>query len=504
MRNVLILGSGRSGTSMVAGTLAGAGWFVGARPYAPRSSNPKGFFESPDVNGVNELLLSVVVPAAERMGPWQRWLAWLPEGVECASSPRVERRLAQLVAQKPWCFKDPRLCYTLPVWRPHIGNAGLVCVFRDPAVTARSIAKECAQEDYLASLRMTEERALSAWTAMYRRILDRHRHEGEWLFLNYEQLLDASGQRRFEDFVGAPISRAFPQAELRRTHSEEALPESVAHAYEELCELAGYTAERRARRAPLPARNADARTALRLALETLAAERPALRAILRGASTPEDIEQRVRASASATSSVVEDRVSVDGRLPSIALWERTLRELGSQDLGALEATGQSAAAEALVGAVRSALAELVDVWQREERIARHERAIAGVPWPIASRAARRVLAWPVWESEALEAFLRAQVAPLLGPDAPALCLRHDAEHDGDIDAALAALEQAYARAFPQSPEIEVVLLQEPMPRDELARVGLAVDAALEPLADRDNVRRAWLLGTGARFLDDAR
>jgi len=265
-------------------------------------------------------------------------------------------------------------------------------VFRDPAVTARSVAEECAQEDYLASLRMTEERALAAWTAMYRRILDRHRHVGEWLFLNYEQLLHASGQRRLEDFVGAPISRAFPQAELRRTHSDEALPEEVAHAYEELCELAGYTAERRARRAPLPVRHADARTALQRALETLAAERLALRTALRGATTPEDIEQRVRASAGGTSSVVEDRVSVDGCLPSIAPWERTLRELGSHDLGALEATGQSAAAEALVGAVRSTLAELVDIWQREERIARHERAIAGVPWSIAGRAARPRLA----------------------------------------------------------------------------------------------------------------
>jgi len=91
---------------------------------------------------------------------------------------------------------------------------------------------------------------------------------------------------------------------------------------------------------------------------------------------------------------------------------------------------------------------------------------------------------------------------LLGPDAPALCLRHDAEHDGDIEAALTEPEQAYASAFPQAPEIKVVLLQEPIPREELARLGLAVDAALEPLADRDNVRRAWLFGTGARFLDD--
>ena len=503
MRNVLILGSGRSGTSMVAGTLAGAGWFVGARPYAPRSSNPKGFFESPDVTGVNELILSEAVPAAERMGPWQRWLAWLPEGVECASSPRAERMLAHLVAQSPWCFKDPRLSYTLPVWRPHIGNAGLICVFRDPAVTARSIAKECAQEDYLASLAMTEERALAAWTSMYRRILDRHRHEGDWLFVHYEQLLAPEGQRRLEDFVGAPISRKFPEEALRRTRSEDPLPDDAARAYEELCELAGHSTERRARRAPLAPRSAEPRTALRLAVDKLVAERPALRAMLRGASTPEELEQRVRSSATLTADAAADRASVDGRLPSIALWERTLREHGSLDLGALEATGQSAAADALVGAVHAALRELVDVWLREERVALHDREVVGVPWPIASRASRRVLAWPTWSAEALESFLRTQVAPLLGPSAPALCLRHDPAHDGELDVALAALEQAYARAFPQAPELEVVLVQEPIPREELSRVGLAVDGALAPLVDHDNLRRAWLLGTGARLIDSA-
>ena len=503
MRNVLILGSGRSGTSMVAGTLAGAGWFVGARPYAPRSSNPKGFFESSDVNGVNELILSEVVPASERMGAWQRWLAWLPDGIECASSPRVERILAHLVAQSPWCFKDPRLSYTLPVWRPHIGHAGLICVFRDPAVTARSIAKECAQEDYLASLAMTEERALAAWTSMYRRILDRHRHEGDWLFVHYEQLLAPEGQRRLEEFVGAPISRAFPEESLRRTQSEEPLPEDAARAYEELCELAGHSTDRRARRAPLAPRNAEPRTALKLAVEKLVAERPALRALLRGAATPEELEQRVRASATASNDSAADRALVEGRLPSIALWERTLREHGSLDVGALEATGQSTAAEALVGAVYVALRELVDVWAREERVALHEREVAGVPWPIASRAPRRVLAWPTWSAEALEIFLRTQVASLLGPAAPALCLRHDLERDGELDDALGALEQAYARAFPEAPELEVVLVQEPIPREELPRVGLAVDAALAPLVDHDNLRRAWLLGTGARLLDSA-
>ncbi len=500
VRNVLILGSGRSGTSMVAGTLAGAGWFVGARPYAPRSSNPKGFFESPDVNGVNELILSEVVPASERMGAWQRWLAWLPEDVQCRTSPRVERILAHLVAQSPWCFKDPRLSYTLPVWRPHIGTAGLICVFRDPAVTARSIAKECAQEDYLASLAMTEERALAAWTSMYRRILDQHRHEGDWLFLHYEQLLGPEGQRRLEDFVGAPISRAFPEESLRRTQSEEPLPEDAARAYEQLCELAGHATERRARRAPLAPRHAESRTAYRLALERFCSERPAPRASLRGAKDLAELEALARASAGAVADVPADRASVDGRLPSMALWERTLRDLGGQDLGALEATGQQAAAEALVGAVLAALRELVDVWQREERIARHERETAGVPWPIASRAARRVLAWPCWTVEALANFLRAPVAPMLGPDAPVLCLRHDPQHDGELETALAALESAYGAVFPDAPELEVVLMGEAIAREDLARVGLAVDAAFEPLDDASNVRRAWLVGTGARLV----
>lgn len=500
MRNVLILGSGRSGTSMVAGTLAGAGWFVGSHPYAPRSSNPKGFFESPDVNGVNELILSEVVPASERMGPWQRWLAWLPESVQCRTSPRVERILAHLSAQSPWCYKDPRLCYTLPIWRPHIGNAGLVCVFRDPAVTARSIAKECAQEDYLASLAMTEERALAAWTSMYRRILDQHRAEGDWLFLHYEQLLGSEGQRRLEDFVGAPISRAFPEESLRRTRSEEPLPEDAARAYEQLCELAGHACERRPSRAPLAPRHAESRTALRLALERLGNERTLPRAGVRGAKDLAELEALARSSAGLTTDIAADRASIDGRLPSIVLWERTLRELGEQDLGPLEATGQHAAAEALVVAVLAALRELVDVWQREERIARHEREAVGVPWPIESRAERRMLAWPRWTVESLAQFLRAQVAPMLGPAAPALCLRHDPEHDGELETALAALESAYGAVFPEAPELEVVLLGEAIAREDLARVGLAVEAAFEPLDAGDNVRRAWLVGTGARLV----
>lgn len=43
MYNIIILGSGRSGTSMMAGTLAKAGYFMGERLLPRNNANPKGF-----------------------------------------------------------------------------------------------------------------------------------------------------------------------------------------------------------------------------------------------------------------------------------------------------------------------------------------------------------------------------------------------------------------------------------------------------------------------------
>jgi len=90
MHNVIILGSGRSGTSMVAGTLAKAGYFMGDHLYPGRESNPKGFFEDPEINGINEALLAQIVPKRPRLFgrwlfrsrplQWQRWLGRVPVG----------------------------------------------------------------------------------------------------------------------------------------------------------------------------------------------------------------------------------------------------------------------------------------------------------------------------------------------------------------------------------------------------------------------------------------
>ncbi|MBI5365182.1 MAG: glycosyltransferase [Planctomycetes bacterium] len=244
MRNVIILGSGRSGTSRAAGTLAAAGYSIGGRPWAPRAANPKGFFETAAVNGVNEALLAAALPRHPRYEAGQRWLAELPLDARIESTPELAARMTRLAAETPWCFKDPRFCYTLPAWREHLGDPLFLCVFRDPAVTAQSIVKECKGEAYLKSLGMFHERALRVWTAMYRHVLVKHAREGEWRFVHYEQLLERAGLERLAEWTGASIDFAFPEARLDRSKSARDVPRETAAVYAELCARAGHAPRR--------------------------------------------------------------------------------------------------------------------------------------------------------------------------------------------------------------------------------------------------------------------
>jgi len=256
MRNCLVLGSGRSGTSMVGGVLSGAGYFMDDRPYSANDGNPKGYYEDEEVNLVNEAILEQI-PSLRTVGPawpwwlrrWlvprnpvqgQRWLVSLPVETTIARYPAVEARIVALTGRVPFCFKDPRFSYTLPAWRPFLTDTVFVCVFRHPADTVTSMLRECSQRRYLWSLAMSLDLGLQCWTAMYRHILDRHRHEGRWLFLHYEQVLTDAGLDRLSAFVEAPVDRRFPDAALRRSSSALTVPEVTLFAYRELCELAGY------------------------------------------------------------------------------------------------------------------------------------------------------------------------------------------------------------------------------------------------------------------------
>lgn len=261
MKNCIILGSGRSGTSMVAGTLAESGYYMGDTMLAATDANPKGYFESREVEAVNEDLLRTMIaptpgevrwrwlrpipaqPNFKDAPPWSRarWLAALPTVRTPTVSPDDHARIAALTTRAPFCFKDPRFSYTLPAWRVHLNNTVYICVFRQPDITANSVLKEVGREDYLRGLRFSYEQALAMWAAVYRHILYKHRREGQWLFLHYDQVLTPSGLDRIEALTGAAVNRSFPDEKLARsTGQDRAVPRAVRSIYRELCQLAGY------------------------------------------------------------------------------------------------------------------------------------------------------------------------------------------------------------------------------------------------------------------------
>jgi hypothetical protein len=253
MRNCLILGSGRSGTSLTCGVLASAGYFMGNNLLRGDNENPKGYFESPEINEINEQLLAEVVPTRpkgvvgdlffrSRPPHLQHWLSPVSINAQFHPSRDLLVRINNLMRSEPFCFKDPRFSYTLPVWRPFLRDAVFVCVFRDPSTTAASILSKCKGDPFLRSLSMTYKQALKIWAHMYQHILEIHYPAGgDWLFAHYDQILTSRALDRLGAILHVPVDRRFLDLSLKRSKPLKPISTEIRNLYDKLCQLAGHS-----------------------------------------------------------------------------------------------------------------------------------------------------------------------------------------------------------------------------------------------------------------------
>ena len=259
MRNVLVLGSGRSGTSLLAGALARAGYHVGADLVPASHANPTGFFEDREVNAINESLLLQVTPRrppgapppdSDDDSPWGpntlwgwRWLARVPLGTPVPLPALLRPRLEAALATRPFALKDPRFCVTLDAWRPLLpDDAAFLCVFREPARTARSIVQMGAEGVYLHGYQLSFAEAVDLWTLTHRHVLAARRAPERWRFVHFDQLLDRSALAPIADLLGVPPDLGLADARLRRSPAEGDVGAEAEGVYQTLCGLAGYAA----------------------------------------------------------------------------------------------------------------------------------------------------------------------------------------------------------------------------------------------------------------------
>lgn len=250
MRNCIILGSGRSGTSLTAGLFAKSGYYMGDELLAARDANPKGFFESQEINNLNEEIIQLVTPQRIRFRRWsfprsrptdfQRWLSRIPLDTKMKTTPAIDKKIKEKVLQEPFCFKDPRFSYTLPVWIPLLKNTVFIVVFRHPYSTMVSIEKECNNELYLKNLKISRDDIFEVWSLMYKHILRSYQNDqqtNKWLFIHYEQILDKTALTLLYKLTSAKIDSGFIESKLYRNKVEYQVPHSCQSTYDELCEL---------------------------------------------------------------------------------------------------------------------------------------------------------------------------------------------------------------------------------------------------------------------------
>lgn len=241
---------------MLAGYFAKAEYYFGDHYLKKNNSNPKGFFEDYEVNTINEDILKKSVKNMpeiirylfyrDRTFYRARWLASLNTASSIKTDDVINARIKERLEKEPFCYKDPRFSYTLPIWKVLSSNTVFLCIFREPQNTARSILKECRASKPLRKLKMTYDQALEIWFNMYQHITlnyQKAKDQHNWLFVHYNQVLSGERKVEMERLTGAQIDDDFPDQRINRTNENNVnlLKEEHLLLYEQLCRLAQYT-----------------------------------------------------------------------------------------------------------------------------------------------------------------------------------------------------------------------------------------------------------------------
>ncbi len=138
-RQVLIItGTGRSGTSWVAGAFRATGFMMGEQLLGAGRGNAFGHFEDRDfLRWHQDVLSRVKAEGVHRYGVDEAFPAKIPVGAD-----QVHRAQALIESRNKyscWGFKDPRAIYLLDFWTRLLPEAKVICLYRDPLDTCMSM-----------------------------------------------------------------------------------------------------------------------------------------------------------------------------------------------------------------------------------------------------------------------------------------------------------------------------------------------------------------------------
>lgn len=177
---VLVLGMHRSGTSVLTGILQRMGLYLGENLMPSSPTNPKGYFEHLEINGLNIKIL-------EAFG--SSWHDILP--LKIPSIPLIHNSINEIKKAikknfdhvENFGLKDPRICLLLPYYLAALENLGytpkLIVALRNPFEIAASLEKR----DHI-----SQENALKL-TEKYLNSIESYINKYDSIILNFDKLV---------------------------------------------------------------------------------------------------------------------------------------------------------------------------------------------------------------------------------------------------------------------------------------------------------------------------
>jgi hypothetical protein len=263
MRNLIILGSGRSGTSAAASLFRNVpGVFYGYDILPQTVSNPSGYFEDEVVNALNNVLLRQMTGTAlldlvpERLLPWVEgrfprmhrdtralWIARPRRRLPWRLGYELAHLMGRIAAHRPFCLKDPRFCFTLPLWRSYLpDDVRFLVVVRNPQETIRSMLQDARALYGDRPLPLTEKWARGHWQLAHETILEQRAGPADgdrWLIVTFDDILAGNALPAISAFAECEIDAGMIRRSLARQRSagDDASP-ACARLYRKLCAIA--------------------------------------------------------------------------------------------------------------------------------------------------------------------------------------------------------------------------------------------------------------------------
>jgi hypothetical protein len=136
---IIVLGMGRSGTSVTTHILQASGIHLGPpEALSPADQrNARGYFEHGPLTALNDRVLACL--GGDFLRPPDLSSGWESDPRLLPFAHEAQAMIDRLSAQGPWACKDPRLSLLLPFWKPLLPDAKYVICLRNPLAVALSL-----------------------------------------------------------------------------------------------------------------------------------------------------------------------------------------------------------------------------------------------------------------------------------------------------------------------------------------------------------------------------